>query len=50
MASLMRGIDAEKYDRAYSDRDLVLRTCREDGVLVQPDVPVTALPVSVRLP
>ena len=25
MASLMRGIDAEKYDRAYSDRDLVLR-------------------------
>ena len=25
MASLMRGIDAEKYDRAYSDRDLVAR-------------------------
>ena len=25
MAPLMRGIDAEKYDRAYSDRDLVAR-------------------------
>ncbi len=25
MASIMRGIEAEKYDRAYSDRDLVMR-------------------------
>jgi hypothetical protein len=26
-----------------TDRDLVLRTCREDGVIVMPDVPITAL-------
>jgi hypothetical protein len=26
-----------------SDRDLILRTCRSDGVLVKPDVPVAAL-------
>jgi hypothetical protein len=26
-----------------SDRDLILRTCRADGVLVKPDVPVAAL-------
>ena len=26
-----------------SDRDLLLRTCREDGVLVKPDVPIAAL-------
>jgi hypothetical protein len=26
-----------------TDRDLVLRTCRADGVLVQPDVPIAAL-------
>jgi hypothetical protein len=31
-------------DRAgRSDRDLVLRTCRPDGVLVRPDVPIAAL-------
>ncbi len=27
----------------YSDREVVLRTCREDGVLVKPDVPIAAL-------
>jgi hypothetical protein len=27
----------------FSDRDLVLRTCREDGVLVKPDAPIAAL-------
>jgi hypothetical protein len=26
-----------------TDRDLVLRTCREDGVIVMPDVPIAAL-------
>lgn len=26
-----------------TDRDLVFRTCREDGVLVKPDVPIAAL-------
>ena len=26
-----------------SDRELILRTCREDGVLVKPDVPIAAL-------
>ncbi len=26
-----------------TDRELVLRTCREDGVIVMPDVPITAL-------
>jgi hypothetical protein len=26
-----------------TDRDLVLRTCREDGIIVMPDVPITAL-------
>lgn len=27
----------------FSDRELVLRTCREDGVLVKPDVPLAAI-------
>src|SRR5262249_9521524 len=26
-----------------SDRDIIMRTCREDGVLVKPDVPIAAL-------
>jgi hypothetical protein len=31
-----------------SDRELVLRTCREDGVLLRPDVPLAALERSYR--
>jgi hypothetical protein len=27
----------------YSNRDIVLRCCREDGVLVKPDVPIAAI-------
>ncbi len=29
--------------RGHTDRELVLRTCREDGVLVKPDLPVAAI-------
>jgi hypothetical protein len=31
-----------------TDRDLVLRTCRADGVLVKPDVPLAAIDASYR--
>jgi hypothetical protein len=31
-----------------TDRELVMRTCREDGVLVKPDVPVAALDRCLR--
>ncbi len=27
----------------HANRDLILRTCREDGVLIKPDVPIAAL-------
>jgi len=27
----------------HADRDLIMRTCREDGVLIKPDVPIAAL-------
>ena len=33
-----------------TDRELVLRTCRADGVLVKPDVPIAALDRCFRAP
>lgn len=29
--------------RGYTNRDLVMRTCREDGVLIKPDLPLAAI-------
>lgn len=29
--------------RGHTDRDLVLRTCRDDGVLLKPDAPIAAI-------
>jgi len=43
LASLSSGPVGIGDEIGCTDRDLVLRTCREDGVLVKPDVPIAAL-------
>jgi len=43
LASLSSGPVAIGDQLGHSDRELVLRCCREDGVLVKPDVPLAAL-------
>jgi len=43
LASLCAGPVAIGDRRGRSDRALVMRTCREDGVLVKPDAPIAAL-------
>jgi hypothetical protein len=43
LASLSSGPVGIGDEIGCTDRNLVLRTCREDGVLVKPDVPIAAL-------
>lgn len=43
LASLSAGPVGIGDQLGCTDRDLVMRTCREDGVLVKPDVPIAAV-------
>jgi len=43
LASLSSGPVGIGDEVGCTDRDLVLRACREDGVLIKPDVPIAAL-------
>jgi hypothetical protein len=43
LAALSSGPVAIGDQRGHTNRDLVMRVCREDGVLIKPDVPLAAL-------